>query len=98
MFRRKHWNVDNLYSSSRKEVTRIDKNGEEIKRNVFYKLQFTNSERFVARLLWSLVNNSLKKYMKSIVNADAIIENAKLAELDIHIAIVFLNTQTLKMI
>ena len=40
-----------------KEVTRIDKNGEEITKNISYILQFIASTRFTARSLSSLVNN-----------------------------------------
>ena len=39
------------------EVTRIDKNGEEITRNISYILQFIDSARFIASLLSNLVNN-----------------------------------------
>ena len=40
-----------------KEVTRIDKNGEEITKNISYILQFIASTRFMARSLSGLVNN-----------------------------------------
>ena len=40
-----------------KEITRIDKNGEEITKNIFYILQFINSARFMASSLSNLVNN-----------------------------------------
>ena len=40
-----------------KEVTRIDKNGEEITKNISYKLQFIHSTRFMASSLLNLVNN-----------------------------------------
>ena len=40
-----------------KEVTRIDKNGEEITKTISYILQFIASTRFMARSLSSLVNN-----------------------------------------
>ena len=39
-----------------KQVTRIDKNGEDTK-NVSYILQFTDSARFLVSLLSNLVNN-----------------------------------------
>ena len=41
----------------KKEVTRIDKNGEEITKNKSYILQFTDSARFMASSLSNLVNN-----------------------------------------
>ena len=40
-----------------KEVTRIDKNGEEITKNISYILQFIDSTRFMASSLSNLVNN-----------------------------------------
>ena len=40
-----------------KEVTRIDKNGEEIRKIISYRLQFTHSIRFMARSLSNLCNN-----------------------------------------
>ena len=40
-----------------KEVTRTDKNGEEITQNISYILQFIDSTRFMAILLSNLVNN-----------------------------------------
>ena len=39
-----------------KEVTRIDKNGEEITKNISYILQFIDSARFMASSLSNLVN------------------------------------------
>ena len=43
--------------SMEKEVTRIDKNGEEITTNISYMLQFIASARFMASSLSNLVNN-----------------------------------------
>ena len=43
--------------SIEKEVTRIEKNGEEITKNISYILQFIDSARFMANLLSNLVNN-----------------------------------------
>ena len=40
-----------------KEVTRVDKNGEEITKKKFYILQFIDSARFMANSLSNLVNN-----------------------------------------
>ena len=39
------------------EIPRIDKSGEEITKNISYRLQFIGSERFIASSLWNLVNN-----------------------------------------
>ena len=40
-----------------KEVTRIDKNGEETTKNISFILQFTDSVRFMASSFSNLVNN-----------------------------------------
>ena len=40
-----------------KGLTRFDKNGQEITKNIFYILQFTDSARFMAKSLSNLVNN-----------------------------------------
>ena len=40
-----------------KEVTRISKNGEEITKTIFYRLQFINSARFMTSSLSNLVIN-----------------------------------------
>ena len=40
-----------------KEITRINKNGEEVTKNVSYILKFIDSGRFIASLLSNLVNN-----------------------------------------
>ena len=63
-----------------------------------YILQFIDSARFVASLFSNLVNNFSEETHKINVNTDTMIKDVKLAELDINIAPVFLNTQTLKMI
>ena len=46
-----------LTVSIEKEVTRIDKNGEEITKNISYILQFIDSARFMASSLSNLVND-----------------------------------------
>ena len=40
-----------------KEVTRIDKNGEQVTETIFYILQFIDSARFMISSLSTLVNN-----------------------------------------
>ena len=40
-----------------KEVTRIDKNGEEATKNISYILKFVDSARFMASSLSNFVNN-----------------------------------------
>ena len=88
--------MHNLYSSNRKEVTRIDKNGEKIAKSISYILEFNVSVRFMASPLSSLSIIFLKEFIKIKENTDTMINNVKLAELNISIATVFLNTQTLK--
>ena len=75
-----------------KEVTRIDKNEEEISKNLFYILQFT--DRRAHYQILSII--FLKKFIKLNVNADTMIKNVKLTELSI--ATVVLSIQILKMI
>ena len=57
LFRRKYWKIHNLRSSNKKKVTLIDKNREEITKNISYILQFIENTRFMASLLSNLVNN-----------------------------------------
>ena len=76
-----------------KEVTRIDKNGEEITKNTSYILQFIDSARFVASLLPIIF---LKEFIKVNLNTETMITNLKISELNINIVTVFSNTQTLK--
>ena len=88
--------MHNFYSSNRKEVTRIDKNGEEITKSISYILQFNVSVRFMASPLSSVSIIFLKEFIKLNENRDTMINNVKLAALNISIATVFLNTQTLR--
>ena len=46
-----------LTVSIEKEVTRFDKNGEEIPKNISYRLQFIDSTRFMESSLSNLLNN-----------------------------------------
>ena len=56
MFRRNTENCITFTIPIEKEVTRIDKNGEEMAKNICYKLQFIDSARFMASLISNLVN------------------------------------------
>ena len=47
-----------------KEVTKINKNGEEITKNISYRLQFIDSARFIASSLSNLVNNLTERIHK----------------------------------
>ena len=51
-----------------KETTRINKNGEEITKNISSILQFTDSTRFMASLLSNLVNNLSEDFIELNVN------------------------------
>ena len=81
-----------------KEVTRIDKFGEKITKNISYLLQFINTSRFMASSLSAPVNNLSEGFIKLNINTDAMIKHVKLLELQTKYATIFLNTQTLKMI
>ena len=80
-----------------KEITRIDKNGEEITKNITYILHSIDSVRFMVSLL-SLSVIFPKEFTKLNVNTDIKIKNVNFVELNINIATVFSNIQTLKMI
>ena len=100
MFRKKYWNVYSFYFTVpiEKEVTRIDKNGEQIAKNISYHLQFIDSARFMASSLSNLVNNLSEEL--HIIKCKLENDNKKCetCELNISIAFVFSNIQTLKMV
>ena len=75
-----------------KKVTRIDKNGEENIKNIYYLLQFIDSARFMASSLSNLVIIFLKEFIQLNVNTNIMKKNVKLPELNISIATTFLNT------
>ena len=81
-----------------KEVTRIDKNGEEFTKTISSRLQFTDSASFMASSLSNLLIILLKEHIKLNVNTNRMIKNVELAELNTKFATAFLNTQILKMI
>ena len=95
MFRRKQWKHITFTSVIWKEVTRIDKNGEEVTKNISYKLQFNHSARVMASSLSNLVNSFFKRIRKIKCKYGY---DDNFGEIDITIATVFLNTQTIKMI
>ena len=72
-----------------KEVTRTNKNREEIAKSIPYVLQFIDSAKFIASSLSNLVNN-LSKGIKP--NTDMMIKNMRLVDLNVSIVTVFLNT------
>ena len=69
------------------------KKGEKITKNITYILQFIDSTRFMASSLSSLVNNLSEEIHKIKCKYGIDDENVKLAELNINIVIVYLNTQ-----
>ena len=79
-------------------MTRIDKNGKEIRKDIFYISQFIDGTRFMARLLSNVVNNLLMEFIELNVNLDMMTKNVKHVNLNISIATVFSNTQILKII
>ena len=81
-----------------KEVTTINKNGEEIIKNISYRFQFIDSARFMASSLSNLVNNLSERIHKIKCKYENNDINVKLVKLNINIATVFLNTKNLKMI
>ena len=81
-----------------KEVKRIDKNGKEIRKDIFYISQFIDGTRFMARLLSNVANNLLMEFIELNVNLDMMTKNVKHVNLNISIATVFSNTQILKII
>ena len=78
-----------------KEVTRIDKNGEEITKNISHILQFIDSARFmeVHSQIFSII--FLKEFVTLNVNLDTKIKNVIHVELNISIATVFSNMKIL---
>ena len=70
-----------------KEVTSIDKNGEEVIKNISYVLQFIDSTRFMASSFYQiLLIIFLEEFIELNVYMDMRIRYARLAELDISIA------------
>ena len=69
------------------------KKGEKITKNITYILQFIDSTRFMASSLSSLVNNLSEEIHKIKCKYGIDDENVKLAELNINIVTVYLNTQ-----
>ena len=78
-----------------KEVTTIDKNGEEVAKHISYILQLFDSPKIMTRSLSNLVNN-LSEGIHSIKCKYG--HDDKKCELNISIATAFLNIQISKMI
>ena len=81
-----------------KNVTRINKNGEEVTKNIPYILHFIDSARFMASLLSNPLNNLSEGIHRIKCEFGHDEKNVKLVELNISVATVFLNIQILKMI
>ena len=56
--------------SIKRKVTRNDKNGKEITKAISYRLQFTDSARFMVSSLLNLLNILLKEFLKLNVNTN----------------------------
>ena len=78
-----------------KEVTRTDKNEEEITKNISYILQFIDSAKFMASSYQIIILSIifLKEFKELNVNSDTMTKNEKHVELKVSIATVFLNAQ-----
>ena len=97
MFRTKHI----IFSVPiEKEVTVIDKKGNEIIKTISYRLQFIDSVRLMESLVSNLVNNLIETIHKTKrkYGHDDKKKNVKLAELNTKIVSAFLNKQKLKTI
>ena len=57
MFKRKYWKIVTFPVPIKKEVTRIDKNGEKIAKHIPYVLQFLDRARLMPNSLSNLANN-----------------------------------------
>ena len=75
-----------------KEVTRFDKNGEEIVKDISYILQFIDSARFMTSSWSNLVNNISKGIHRTKCKFEYYDKKVKHVELNIGIATVFWNT------
>ena len=84
--------------SIEREVTRIDKDREQIIKNKCYKLQFIDSVRFMARSLSNLLNKLSEVLHRIKCNFRHDGKNVNHVEIDLSIATVFLNTKILKII
>ena len=78
-----------------KEVTTIDKNGEEVAKHISYILQLFDSPKIMTRSLSNLVNNLSEGIHKIKCKYG---HDDKKCELNISVATAFLNIQILKMI
>ena len=81
-----------------KEVTRIDKKGEKITKHTSYMLQFIDGKRFMASSLSNLLNNLAERIYKIKSKYGRNDKKCETYRINISIATVFLNTQTLNMI
>ena len=92
MFRRNTKKYITFIVPTEKEVTRIDKNGEEITKNIL-----TYYNLLIAQDLWKphhqiLLIIFVKEFIELNVNWDILMKYVKPGELNISIATVFLNT------
>ena len=79
-------------------VKRTHKNGEEITKTIFYKLQFIDCIRLFASSVSNIVRNIAKKLIIFNLNMGMIIKIVKLAEFNTKVRSAVLNTHLLKMV
>ena len=97
MFREKHWKTHKLYSSNRKIVYKNWSQRGRNYKNIYYILQVIDSERIMVSSLSNHVNNlseGIHKIKCKFEHDDKKCETCRIE----YIAIVFLNTQILKII
>ena len=98
MFRRKYWKIDSFAVPIEKEVTRSDRNGEEITKNVSYVLQLIDSARFMTSSLSNLINNLSDGIHRTKCKLGHDDKKRETCAINIIIVTVLLNIQILKMI
>ena len=90
--------MHNLYSPNSKRSYRIQKNGEEFIKNISYKLQVIDSAKFMASSLSNLVNNLSEEVDRIKWKFEHEDKKCEICGINLSLATVFLNTQTLRMI
>ena len=79
-------------------VKRTHKNGEEITKTIFYKLQFIDCIRLFASSVSNIVRNIANKLIILNLSMGMIIKIVKLAEFNTKVRSAVLNTHLLKMV
>ena len=90
MFRKKYWKYIAFTVPIEEGVTRTDKNGKEITKNISYILQFIDSTRFMTSSLSNFVNNLSEGIHRTNCKFRYDDKTVELVELNIGIATVFI--------